>query len=237
MAPRPTHDLGISTADVSNLTHTKIPTTSLLSIPREIRDKIFAPLLHAGDLAILRTSIQIHHEAKERLYREGVFRIKMGFPDCRGGDSPFPETWKQFQNFHVRIYAGSSNRLSTYINSPRLDSFANLDEINRKRECLITVEERDPLEYRPMLWIILPQEMACLKTVASVVVMFMPNQPELWRFDSAGVNSWNSMNKWECLKRMLEPELGPAKLDGAADHEVQRLVFHPQEYRSSLARM
>ncbi len=52
-----------------------------------------------------------------------------------------------------------------------------------------------------------------------------------------GARSWNLIDKWKNLKLRLEHELGPAKIDGATDDEVQRLVFHPQEHRSSPARI
>lgn len=39
---------------------TEVPTSNLLSLPREIRDDIVAHLFRAGDLAILRISRQLY---------------------------------------------------------------------------------------------------------------------------------------------------------------------------------
>lgn len=101
MALLVTHDPGILVAEVSDPNHIKTPTSPFLSLPLEIRNKICAYLLRAGDFAILRTSIQLSHEARERFYREGVCRIKIGFPNGGAGDSFFPQQWKRFQFQHL----------------------------------------------------------------------------------------------------------------------------------------
>ena len=67
---------------------TTIPAGHILSIPRELRDEIYAPLLRAGSLVILRTCKQIHDEAKEGLFHHAKCRVKTGFPDGRTTSSP-----------------------------------------------------------------------------------------------------------------------------------------------------
>ena len=101
------------TANVSDTNHTKVPRSPLLSLPPELLHKIFAPFLRSGDLAILRTSRQICDEGVGRLYREGVFRLSLGFgwwyhrwddaADINVENSLFFAQWKKFQNFHFRL--------------------------------------------------------------------------------------------------------------------------------------
>lgn len=51
-----------------------------LALPRELRDPIYSDLVRAGHVAILRVSQQLHDEAVEGLYKQGIFRISLRTP-------------------------------------------------------------------------------------------------------------------------------------------------------------
>lgn len=56
----------------------------LLAIARELRDIIYTDLITSGSVAILRVSKQVHHEAKELLYRKGRCELRLFFADPPG---------------------------------------------------------------------------------------------------------------------------------------------------------
>ena len=149
-----THDRTLS-PNISNPNHAKAPTSPLLSTPRELRDETYGYPLRCGDLAILRTSKHVGHEARERLHREGVFRIKMGFPDDGDEDFSFQQKWEYLQNFHFRLYLepGRRSKLDYCRLFGQLWRFARHNESSLKRECLITIEDATSM----------PQALLCYK--------------------------------------------------------------------------
>ena len=127
MIPRHYYCRGFSTTGLSNFSLAEVPTSNLLSLPREIRDDIIAHLLRAGDLAILRTSSQLYLESRERLYREGIFRFKMGFPDSYSGPL-LPDEWIIFHDLHLHIFVGRADKEDMPIAARmQLDGLRELD--------------------------------------------------------------------------------------------------------------
>ena len=255
MDPPSAHDLDPLTTNVSKLSLTSTPASPLLSLPRELRDDIFAPLLRAGSVAILRTSKQIHDEAKERLFREAVFRVKVGF--AGGRVNSFPTNWKKFESFHFRIFIGPGSTLLFRPTFRLFDRFADLDGSNLKRECLISIEHEHykgrgfiSLNHYPSS---LSSKLTRLSTFTTVALEFVPkrgikcgNRPDfyLWRRDHReNTNPWDEdvmmEGEWTILENQLRPGLGPGRLECETDGEQrlvrQRLVFHPQQYHNSLA--
>ena len=255
MDPPSAHDLGPLTTNVNKLSLTTIPAGSLLSLPRELRDDIFAPLLRAGSVAILRTSKQIHDEAKERLFHEAVFRVKVGF--AGGRVNSFPTNWKKFESFHFRIFVGPGSTLRSQPTFRLFDRFADLDGTNLKRECLISIEYEHykgrgfiSLHHYPSS---LSSKLTYLSTFTTVALEFVPkceikcgNRPDfyLWRRDRReDTTPWDEdvmmEEKWTILENQLRPGLGPGRLECETDGEQrlvrQRLLFHPQQYHDSLA--
>ena len=257
MAPPATHETGILTVNISDSSHTKTSTSRLLSLPREIRDKIFAHLLKAGDLAILRTSKQICHEGSERLYREGVFRLSVGISGPRhlrdgSRDSDFAHSsfiakWKDFQKFHFRIYFRPMTLLYRGVDFWHLNEFSHFDETHPKRECLITVDYGacGPSALRHLHTKIkedLPDKIACLTAFEKVVVVLVPIPEKMWvegmeldEEDETYIENTMADN-WKLLKAKVEPKLGPAKLVGGKNGKERRLICHPREFCKSLAR-
>lgn len=255
MDPPSAHDLDPLTTNVNKLSLTTTPASPLLSLPRELRDEIFAPLLRAGSVAILRTSKQIHDEAKERLFHEAVFRVKVGFTG--GRVNSFPTNWKKVESFHFRIFIGPGSTLRVRPTFRLFDRFADLDGTNLKRECLISIEYKHykgpafiSLDHYPSS---LSSKLMCLSTFTTVALEFVPkcgikceNRPDfyLWRMvRREDTNPWDDdvmmEEKWTILENQLRPGLGPGRLECETDREQrlleQRLVFHPQQYYSSLA--
>lgn len=243
MALPATEDSGTSIANVGNLNYTKSPISPLISLPCEIRDNICAYLLRAGDLAILRTSKQLSHEAGERLYREGILRIKVGFPIGETGDSCLPGEWRHIQKFHFRIYFGPQSMLAFVPVIWQLRYFANLYRTSLKRECLITIEYGasdpfSPIRHEAYRLGGILEDIACLTVFTTVEVILAPKKfqlgqgIELVEFSDCFAEKTMVENR-NILKASWEPNLGPAKLVGGDD---SRLVFHPREFLSSLER-
>ena len=231
---------------MNKLSLTTTPEGHLLSLPRELRDDIFVPLLRAGNVAILRTSKQIHDEAKELLFHEATFRVKVGF--AGGPVNSFPINWKSIERFHFRIYVGTGNTLLFQPTFRLFDHFTDLDGTSRKRECLISIEyDHDNVRWdfaQRKYPASLSGKLACLNTFTTVVVKFVcqcgdGSASAFWRNHSAEIFApWykkgRMADKWTVLEEELEPGLGTGRLEWGKD-EGERLVFHPQQYHSSRA--
>ena len=212
--------------DISNLTETIHLTNSpLMSLPREIRDKIYAYLLRAGDLSIMRTSKQLSHEAKESLYREGVYRVKLGFES--GGDvgSFLRKELGKIQNYDIRVNFGHGCFLDSHDFFRIFKHFAGHAETHSRLECHVRIEY-DP--FGPELWINDSRKVAagiaCLATFKKVVVVPLPLQsvrrgPPVLRGMKA--------ETWSSLRKRLESELGPSKVIGGTHGVDEEWMFRP----------
>ena len=241
MASPATHTPNMMTSDaqdIGNLTQTTHLTNSpLMSLPREIREGIYAYLLRAGDLAILRTSKQLSHKAKERLYQEGVWRWKFEhnrFLVVVPQDFFVlpPELGKRIQNRDIYVCFGPGSYLDIRYT---FKLFANYTEAN---ECYVTFEYNafDP-QSAERLWKNSLSGLAAgityLTTFKRVVVVLVPTIFKCLPQDLL-VDHAKRAEIWRVLKEKLEPSLGPWKVIGGTD-EVDGLdgefVFHPVEFR------
>ena len=219
--------------EIGNLTDTIHLTNSpLMSLPREIRDEICAYLLRAGDLAILRTSKQISHEAKERLYREGVCRVKLGFESGRTLDSFLLKELGRIQNYHIRVYFGAGCHLDIRHFFRDFKHFAGHGETHSRRECYVIIEYD---AFGPALWINDPKAfaaaIACLATFTKVVMVTLPVEckslPRPVHRRGIGADTWRS------LRKRLKPELGPSKVIGGTHGGDEEWMFQPVAFRNS----
>ena len=161
----------------------------LTFMPQELRDDIYNLLLRAGSLEFLRTSRQIHDEAKERLFHEAVFRVKMGFSD--GRVNSFPTNWKNFERFHFRIFFGVWPSYPPM--SGLFDRFTDLDGTSLKRQCLVSLEfgynNTGPPDYSYDYPASLLEELGRLNTFASVAEEFLCDGVyEPWCKDPYGIS-------------------------------------------------
>ena len=232
MTTRHYHRRGFSTTGLSNFSLTEIPTSNLLSLPREIRDDIVAHLLRAGDLAILRTSRQLYQESRERLYCEGVFRFKMGFPDSYSG-TLLPDEWIKFHDLHLHIFVGRADKEDMPIAARMQLDGLRLDPevIYPKRECRIVFDfgtvDLEPKRHLNTckMSMVLPM-LEPLVIFTKVVLMFVPGQSKIWESTSEG--------KWDIVKMYLERRLGPGRLICGTDEEEERMIFYPLKWSNSL---
>ena len=217
MASPATHTadtIQFSASDVDDLTQTShFTNSSLMSLPREIRDEICAYLLNAGDLSILRTSKHLSHEAKERLYREGVYRVKLGGES--GGDvgSFLPKELGRIHNYEIRAYFGPGCYLDIRHFFRDFKHFAGHGETHSRRECYVIIE------YDPSgraLWMndskALAAAIACLAIFKKVVMVPL---------------------RVECKRKKLRPELGPSRVIGDTHGGDEEWMFQPVKFRSS----
>lgn len=103
-----------------------------LSIARELRDMIYTDLLASGNTAILQVSKQVHDEAKDHLYRQGICRLRF---QCRREYfsilNPPKSPLSGVQNFNLTIdtqdlnwnYYDRAGRIIGWID-PRLETCA-----------------------------------------------------------------------------------------------------------------
>ena len=233
-------DAGALTTNINELSLTSTPEASLLSLPRELRDEIFGYLLRAGSLEFLRTSTQIHDEAKEQWFHEAVFRVKMGFTG--GRVNSFLKNWRKIERFHFHIFLGPGTSLPPRATFRRFDRFAHLDGMSLKRECLISIECNYHLADRRLhsheRLSYLYEKLACLKTFTTVVVEFVCHHGNSSADFREKARKWNkkymmsdNLKRWE---EKLKPGLGTGML-GSGNYEGEQLVFHPLEYHSTLA--
>ena len=220
--------------DIGNLIETIHLTNSpLMSLPREIRDQICAYLLRAGDLAILRASKQLSRDAKERLYREGVCRVKLGSKSRSNVDSFLLKELGRIQNYEIRVYFRPGTFLDIRQFFQDFEHFAGHGETHSRRECSVIIEY-DPFD--PVLWInssrALAAAIACLATFKRVVMVLLPIELELLPRDFL-IRHGRGAEVWSSLRERLEPELGPSKVIGGTDGVDEERMFQPVEFRSS----
>ena len=217
---------------IGNLTETIHLTNSpLMCLPREIRDEICAYLLNAGHLSIMRTSKQLSHEAKERLSREGVCRVKLG---CGGGvavGSFLPNELEGIQNYDIRVCFGPGSFLNIRHFFWNFKHFAGHGETHCRLECHVIIEYDT---FGPELWIndsrALAAGIACLATFKKVVVVILPVQSVPRGFS---VRHGIRAETWSSLRKRLESELGPSKVIGGTHGVDEEWMFRPVEFRSS----
>ena len=221
-------------SDVEKLTQTShITNSSLMSLPREIRNQICAYLLRAGDLAILRTSKQLSHEAKELLYREGVCRVKLGYESGSDVDSFLLKELGRIQNYDIRVYFGPGSFLDIRPFFRDFKHFAGHGETHSRLQCYVIIEYNP---FGPVLWInssrALAAAIACLATFKKVVMALLPIEyislPKSLLIHH-GIGAENSMS----LRKRLEPELGPSQVIGGTHGVDEEWMFQPIEFRSS----
>ena len=228
-----------SAPDTDNHTQTSHHTNSTLtSLPREIRDEICAYLLNAGDLAILRTSKQLSHEAKELLYREGVCRVKLGFASGSDVDLFLSKELGRIQNYDIRVYfrPGSFSGFRHFFRNSKHS--AGHGETRSRLECHVILEY-DPFDFGPVLWInssrALAAAIACLATFKKVVMVVRPTEckslPRYLR--DLLINHGRGAEIWSSLRKRLEPDLGPSKVIGGTHGVDEERMFRLVEFRSS----
>lgn len=243
----------------------EVPASRLLSLPREIRDEIVKHLLRAGNLAILRTSRQLYQESRERLYHEGIFRFKMGFPDAdwRGSIPPseyirtldlpdecfqnlfLPGEWIYFQSLHLRIFVGREDKeknpffwTRSQLKDLQMLYYDYPDVRYPKQECRVVLDfGATALEPHSNL------DIRKMKTVLSMLAPLINFTTVVITFVPGQSELWRiagavegKWDKWQFVKGILERQLGPGKIIRETDDGEEQMVFHPLEYGNSLGR-
>ncbi|KAL9071184.1 MAG: hypothetical protein Q9161_004361 [Pseudevernia consocians] len=75
----------------------------LYKLPRELRDQIFSHLLASGYPDFMRTSRAMKQEGKSRIFKEGVYRMNIGFDNGINCQKPSQEIMATIQNVDIRI--------------------------------------------------------------------------------------------------------------------------------------
>ena len=85
-----------------------------LAIARELRDMIYTELIASGNVAILQVSKQVHDEAKDRLYKQGICRLHCycnDSPDYIAVLDPPHSRLNDVRNFNLQIHTESYDNL------------------------------------------------------------------------------------------------------------------------------
>ena len=201
-------------------TSTSLPSPSpptvwgtLLKLPPELRDIIYAFLFSAGDLSILRVCRGLNTEAQSILYRAGVFRQDVAYYL----DYRFHDTLSEFlvQNFELRC--NLSTRLqarSIFFGNARTSTVASASHYAHGNICRGQI----------LLKLIFGAS-SSLSMVEDEITNFLAGPEDLIGFQhlvvhfsinkasDQGPGVWGTANKnrvTQLVKYILEPTLGPA---------------------------
>lgn len=180
------------------------------------------------------------------MHREGVFRIKMGFPDDSDGDygdfSCFQQKWESVQNFDFRLFIGPGrrSRLDYCPMFRQLRTFVHLNDPSLKRDCRITVgdDSSDPPalvchDFYKMkdLFAEIARITTCLETIElfttnglepCIVCKFFIDREHNEHLDV--VDKKLIVDTLSTLKGRLDSILGPARVLGDTDGELLELM-------------
>lgn len=194
---------------------------TLLSLPRELRDKIYGYLLASGDLQILRTSHQLSQEALESLYRKAVFRMYVNSADGSRNIKPSGNAADQIQN--MKLQWDMSN-FTCSRNACEVIDFCQKRQLTRKT-CHVTL--RLGLQRAALLSANDISALRNLRIFQKVVVKTMMRQDSTYATSSDRLARLRSrvLSMFRVLSDELGLALGPADQNGDAD--TRYLVFHP----------
>ena len=197
---------------------TSNPQPALLTIAREMRDEIFAYLLRAGSLAILRTRKQAYDELQDRLLQEAVFRVNI-YEDF---NYAIPADLDLIQNFSFTISFSSTSHHLRFLPLGHLLSGFMQDITACKGNCTIRfVQERYDADLDVFLtavnelhpWLDEIQSLDCLMMFRNVVFELLPTPwPEFPdTYEGYGFDVDEATYRWEHLFEDLVHKLGPGK--------------------------
>ncbi|CAF9905777.1 hypothetical protein IMSHALPRED_003974 [Imshaugia aleurites] len=229
----------------------------LLTIPRELRDMIIAPLLQSGDLSILCVCPAITEEALQSIKKEATFRVNFNVRDRENtavGGATVPS---DIQNVEIRFQLppGGDLKLEEAFS---LSSIGHLGyrEDGAMGRCTITIDYDGGASFDLLdLRLRAPPDLLVGRITAitglggpRVLPMLLHALSGYTHFNSVIVNIVRgSMDDyWKCgpevrlcidradarlLKRDLVPALGPADFTNDGGH--CSLAFHPREHTKS----
>ncbi|CAF9926326.1 MAG: hypothetical protein ALECFALPRED_003418 [Alectoria fallacina] len=211
---------------------------SLLTIPRELRHKIIAPLLQSGDLSILCVCPAITEEALQRIKYEATFRVNFGINGRENtvlGRASIPAG---IQNVEIRCHLPLEYS-SESVDALRSSSIRHLGwyHYSTMGRCTITVEydggEGETLETLNIRTIFVP----LLSYALSGYTQFNTVGIKVVRGGSRDTSYWNSSpqrrlcmdaSDLKVLNKRMMPGLGPAEFINHG--ESGSLEFHPRAH-------
>ncbi|CAD6582492.1 MAG: hypothetical protein ASARMPREDX12_000957 [Alectoria sarmentosa] len=212
--------------------------SNLLTIPRELRDKIIAPFLQSGDLSILCVCPAITQEALQRIKHEATFRVNFGIKGRENtvlGRASIPTN---IQNVDIRC------RIPLEYSSESVDALrsSSIRHLGRHHystmdRCTITIEydggEGETLETLNIRTIFVP----LLSYTLSGYTQFNTVGIKVVRRGSRDTSNWNSSpqrrlcmdaSDLKVLNKRMMPALGPAEFINHG--ESGSLEFHPRAH-------
>lgn len=187
--------------------------STLLKLPPELRDIIYAFLFSAGDLSLLRVCRELNTEAQSMLYRAGIFRQDVAY--CL--DYRFRDTSSELLVQNIELRCNLDTRLQArniFFGNARTSTFAPASHYARGNICRGRILLKLMFGARSSLSVVEdeitkilagPEELIGFQ---DLVVNFSINKAK-----NHGRGVWGTANKnrvTQLVKYILEPTLGPA---------------------------
>lgn len=222
--------------------------------PREIRDIIYRPLIHAGKLNILETSKTINEEASKIFFKDRACRMNFGYNTRTPTFFPTQELANKLQNLRFNInyrcrsgvvFDGRFSSYGLWESCDRKDiehirKFAGSD-ISR-RLCMISFSVYATAEkmFDPKVL-----EVVKLLTGFDLVILEIrvewldrvPYPESLGK--SRGLDNRRFEESFEMARGMLEPNLGPAVLARGTECGGKfpyRQIYYPRKHAENVSR-
>ena len=228
-----------------------------LTMARELRDLVYSDLITDGNLEILRVSQQLHDEAKDLLYRKGVFRMPLYIPASGSNDKfsrpSVPVAKNPIQNFNI-IFGNLNSQVSGAKTELDLDFVRSCGTCQGSGDCHITLSFKSDFNmYTPPTEIVkLISTFSNFKLITLRVLIKEAYHP----MDSRNTTQVEPchLEAMQLLAASLSPSLGapywnldtyprsrflipvhtPSKWHPSPFPNAQHLVFHPRASRRSL---
>lgn len=227
-----------------------------LAIARELRDMIYSDLITSGNVEILRVSQQLHHEAKDLLYKTGIFRIPLSIPISGTSiEIPRPSVAAAnngIQNFNI-IFGTFDAKLSRAQDEIILDFMRSCGTCQGSGDCHIT------LLFTQLFNMYTPTEIIkFIGTLSNFKLITLRVHTKVAYHPMDSRNTTESepfhLEAMQLLAASLSPSLGaphwsldtyprsrfqipvhpPSKWHPSLFPNAQHLVFHPRASRRSL---
>lgn len=219
----------------------------LLTIPRELRDMIIAPLLKSGHLNILRVCHAITEEALQRLKREATFRINFNIKGRENtvlGPADIPADVRCIK---IRFYlpAGGDLAVQQQFRSSSICHLGHCDPRFMDR-CTVSIrclghESLETIAWRLKITIVPPTSPKSLHLLWDTLSRYTNFNTLIVKVAHGPKDQYWTLDPFQCmssdasdarvLSRALGPALGPARFLGAEGNRSS--AFRPREYTMS----
>ena len=201
---------------------------NLQKLPREVRDMIYGHAIANGTTALIRASKQTREEARELIYKKGIYRLSIGFNEDDQNARLTRWLARRIQNLQIRVNSRGLFIFGLERQLPKLHKFDG-GAIER-RNCVVMIQ-CDPFESNMEGYQVLDEIKSLTGFERLVLEIDLQWHGEPWPdtvpdFEIARIHARiNAALNWQI--KQLEPVLGTARV--LVGGQRYRLVFHPRK--------